>query len=339
MQREIGKQRILHVDLAASKSWVEDVPQADLQKYLGGRGLAAKWLYDRVPAGADPLGPENILIFGTGTLTGTSAPSSGRSSVTTKGPATRLYLKVSVGGHLGAEIKYAGYDYVMIHGVSPRPVYIWIKDDQVELRDASHLWGRGTRETDDLIKEELGDPGIQTGVIGPAGENRVKFACLMVSRYNAAARGGVGAVFGSKNLKAIACRGTGGLSLAKGNEYFALARRMRVALAADDGSKSLYNWGTAGLNPRTERDGHAGRTQFQPRVDRPRRAPERAIPVERRLPDRPGVVFCLFHGLPPLREQPVGDMGPCPGFRARAGDRDEPGGRVRRHGHRGRPQG
>jgi len=220
-----------------------------VRKYLGGRGLAARWLYERVPAGADPLGPENILIFGTGTLTGTSAPSSGRSSVTTKGPATKLYLKVSVGGHLGAEIKYAGYDYVMIHGVSPKPVYLWIKNDQIELRDASHLWGKGTRETDDLIKEELGDPSIQTGVIGPAGENKVKFACLMVSRYNAAARGGVGAVFGSKNLKGMACRGTGGLRPAKGNEYFALARKMRVALAADDGSKSLYNWGTAGSIP------------------------------------------------------------------------------------------
>jgi aldehyde:ferredoxin oxidoreductase len=154
-----------------------------------------------------------------------------------------------VGGHLGAAIKYAGYDYVMIHGVSPKPVYLWIDDDHVELRDAGHLWGQGTRETDDFIKEEVGDPTIQTGIIGPAGENRVKFACFMVSRYNSASRGGVGAVFGSKNLKAIACRGTGGLRLAKGKEYFALARTMRRALAADPGSTSLYNWGTAGSIP------------------------------------------------------------------------------------------
>jgi aldehyde:ferredoxin oxidoreductase len=249
MIRDIGKQRLLHVDLSDGKTWVEDVPQEDTRKYLGGRGLAAKWLYEHLPAGIDPLEPENILIFSTGTLGGTSAPSSGRSSVTTKSPATGLYLKVSVGGHLGAGIKYAGYDYVMIHGVSPKPVYLWIDDAHVELKDAGHLWGKGTRETDDLIKEEIGDPAIQTGVIGPAGENKVKFACLMVSRYNSAARGGVGAVFGSKNLKAIACRGTGGLKPAQGKEYLALARQMRGALAKDPGSDSLYNWGTAGSIP------------------------------------------------------------------------------------------
>jgi len=249
MIRDIGKQRILHVNLSDGKTSVEDVPLEDLKKYLGGRGLAAKWLYERVPAGADPLGPENILIFSTGTLTGTSAPSSGRSSVTTKSPATGLYLKVSVGGHLGAAIKYAGFDYVMIHGVAPKPVYLWIDDGTAELRDASHLWGKGTREADDLIKDDLGDPTIQTGIIGPAGENKVKFACFMVSRYNSASRGGVGAVFGSKNLKAIACRGTGGLRPAKGKEYFTLARKVRGALASDAGSGSLYNWGTAGSIP------------------------------------------------------------------------------------------
>ena len=249
MLRDIGQQRVLNVDLTEARTWVEEVPKADVLKYLGGRGLAAKWLYDRLPSGIDPLGPENILIFSTGTLTGTSAPSSGRSSITTKSPATGLYLKVSVGGHLGATIKYAGYDYVIIQGVSPRPVYLWIDDESVELRDANHLWGKGTRETDDLIKEDLGDPSIQTGIIGPAGENKVKFACFIVSRYNSASRGGVGAVFGSKNLKAIACRGTGGLRVANGTEYFALARKMRADLASDAGSESLYNWGTAGSIP------------------------------------------------------------------------------------------
>jgi aldehyde:ferredoxin oxidoreductase len=249
MIRDIGKQRVLHVGLSDGKTWVEDVPPGDLLKYLGGRGLAAKWLYEQVPAGADPLGPENVVIFSTGTLTGTSAPSSGRSSITTKSPATGLYLKVSVGGHLGAAVKYAGYDYIVVTGVSPKPVYLWIDDGKVEIRDAAHLWGHGTRQTDDLIKDELGDPAVQTGVIGPAGENKVRFACVMVSRYNSASRGGVGAVFGSKNLKGIACRGTGGVRPAKGSEYLDLALKMRKALAADPGSDSLYNWGTAGSIP------------------------------------------------------------------------------------------
>ena len=194
-----------------------------------------------------PLGPENVLIFGTGTLTGTSAPSSR--------PVVRHHQEpghrpVPEGQRRAATWARPSSTPATTtsssQGGSPKPVYLWIDDDKVELRDAAHLWGKGTRETDDLIKEELGDPTIQTGVIGPAGENRVKFACFMVSRYNAAARGGVGAVFGSKNLKAIACRGTGGLRPAQGKKFFALARKVRGALAADAGSESLYNWGTAG---------------------------------------------------------------------------------------------
>jgi aldehyde:ferredoxin oxidoreductase len=203
----------------------------------------------RVQAGIDPLGPENVLIWSPGTLSGTSAPSSGRTSVTCKGPATGLYLKVSVGGHLGAELKYAGYDYLVISGRASHPVYLWIDDDRVEIREAQHLWGKGTRETDDLIKAELDDDEIQTGIIGPAGENKVLFSCIIVSRYNSASRGGVGAVMGSKNLKAVAVRGRGALRVARSKPYFELAARMRRELAADAGSESLYNWGTSGSIP------------------------------------------------------------------------------------------
>jgi len=246
MIREVGNQRILNLDLTSGRTWVEEVPRQELLRFLGGRGIAAKILYRRVKAGIDPLGPENVLIFSTGTLTGTNAPSSGRSSVTCKGPATGLYLKVSVGGHLGAELKYAGYDYILFSGASERPVYLWIDDGQVEIRDASHLWGKGTRETDSLIKEEVGDEEVQTAVIGPGGENKVLFACIMVSLYNSASRGGVGAVMGSKNLKAIAVRGHGGLRVAEGEAYFDLATRMRQELAKDAGTESLYKWGTSG---------------------------------------------------------------------------------------------
>jgi aldehyde:ferredoxin oxidoreductase len=158
-------------------------------------------------------------------------------------------LKVSVGGHLGAELKYAGYDYLVISGQAPHPVYLWIDADQVEIRDARHLWGKGTRETDDLIKAELGDDEIQTGIIGPAGENKVLFSCIMASRYNSASRGGVGAVMGSKNLKAVAVRGREALRVARPKPYFDLAARMRRELAADAGSESLYNWGTSGSIP------------------------------------------------------------------------------------------
>jgi aldehyde:ferredoxin oxidoreductase len=247
--RPISQQRILNIDLTQRKTWVEPVPLDDLVGLLGGRGIAAKLLYERTRAGLDPLSPENVMIFGTGTLTGTNAPSSGRSSVTCKSPATGLYLKVSVGGHVGAMLRYAGWDYVVIQGAASSPVYLWVNNDQIEIRDARHLWGQGTRETDDLIKEELGDEAIHTAVIGPAGENQVLFSCIMFSRYNSASRGGVGAVMGSKNLKAIAVRGTGGLAATKGRRYYRLAAEMRSSLAADAGSESLYNWGTAGSIP------------------------------------------------------------------------------------------
>jgi aldehyde:ferredoxin oxidoreductase len=247
--RDIAAQRILNVDLTTGQVSTEEVSRRDLVRLLGGRGLAAKVLYERIPAGMDPLGPENVLIWSPGTLSGTSAPSSGRTSVTCKGPATGLYLKVSVGGHLGAELKYAGYDYLVISGRAPHPVYLWVDDDRVEIRQAQHLWGKGTRETDDLIKAELDDDEIQTGIIGPAGENKVLFSCIMVSRYNSASRGGVGAVMGSKNLKAVAVRGRGALRVARPKPYFELAARMRRELAADAGSESLYNWGTSGSIP------------------------------------------------------------------------------------------
>jgi aldehyde:ferredoxin oxidoreductase len=249
MARSIGQQRILNVDLTDRRSWVETVPPADLVKYLGGRGIAAKLLYERTRAGIHPLGPENLMILAAGTLSGTNAPSSGRSSVTCKSPATGFYLKVSVGGHVSAELRYAGWDYVVLSGAASSPVYLWIDDDKVEIRDARSLWGRGTRETDDLIKAELGDPAVRTAVIGPAGENRVLFSCIMYTRYNSASRGGVGAVMGSKNLKAIAVRGRGGLSVANGPDYYRLASDMRCTLAKDSGSESLYNWGTSGSIP------------------------------------------------------------------------------------------
>ncbi len=249
MIRDIGNQRILNVDLASGRTWTEDLAREDLLQFLGGRGINAKLLYERVGPGIDPLGPENVLIFGPGTLTGTSAPSSGRTSVTCKGPATGLYLKVSAGGHLGAELKYSGYDYLVVQGTARDPVYLWIDDGQVEIRDARHLWGLGTRDTDRVIKEELGDDEIEVGLIGPAGENGVLFSCIIFSLYNSASRGGVGAVMGSKNLKAIAARGTGGLRLAEGQEFFDLAARTRRELAKDAGSETLYRWGTAGSIP------------------------------------------------------------------------------------------
>jgi aldehyde:ferredoxin oxidoreductase len=246
MIRAIGSQQILDIDLGSRQTSVQELPAEELLSYLGGRGIAAKMLYEQVPAGTDPLGPDNILIFSPGALAGTSAPSSGRSSVTCKGPATGLYLKVNAGGHLGAELRYAGFDYVVIRGVAATPVYVWISDGKVEIRDARHLWGLGTREADRLIKAELGDNDIQTGLIGPAGENKVLFSCIIFSLFSSASRGGVGAVMGSKNLKGIAARGTGGLKVTEGQAFFDLAAKLREELARDPDMVFSYRWGTAG---------------------------------------------------------------------------------------------
>ncbi|MBW2618329.1 MAG: aldehyde ferredoxin oxidoreductase family protein [Deltaproteobacteria bacterium] len=262
MIRNLDEQKVLYVDLSAGRTWVEDVPPQEVVKFLGGRGLAAKILAQRIKPGIDPLGPDNVLIFGTGTLTGTNAPSSGRMTITAKGPATGLYLKTSVGGHLGAELKYAGYDYIVFLGAAEKPVYLWIDDGQVEIREAGRLWGQGTRQTDTLIKEELGDEDIQTAVIGPAGENKVLIACILFSRFNSASRGGIGAVMGSKNLKAVAVRGSGGLRPAQGKEFFDLASRLRHELAQDTVSGAFFQWGTIGFVPGLNEMGYLASNNF-----------------------------------------------------------------------------
>lgn len=249
MMRPIAPQNILYVNLTSGEIRSESISVDVVLKYLGGRGIAAKLLYQNTYQGLDPLGPDNPLIISTGTLTGTNAPSSGRSSITAKSPATNFYMKTSVGGHIGAELRYAGWDFLVVLGAASEPVFLLIRDGEVEIRSAAQLWGKGTRETDNLLKTELGDNAIQTAVIGPAGENQVLFSCIMCSRYNSASRGGIGAVMGSKQLKAIAVRGKGGLSLAEGEKYYHLADRMRHDLAKDSGSESLYNWGTSGSLP------------------------------------------------------------------------------------------
>ncbi len=239
--------KILHIDLAKKKIWTEELKKQLGARFLGARGINAKllWALIKKPS-IDPLGPENVLIFGTGTLTGTTAPSSGRTTVTCKGPATNLYLKTNMGGHWGAELKFAGYDHIVLHETSKSPVYIWINDDQVELRDASHLWGLNVRETDESLKQDLGDREAKVACIGPAGENLVRFAAVMNSVYHAAGRGGAGAVMGSKKVKAVAVRGTKRITIKDPDKFREVALSARESLAKDSGAQSLYNYGTSG---------------------------------------------------------------------------------------------
>jgi aldehyde:ferredoxin oxidoreductase len=237
---------ILRIDLTGKRIQRESMPVDLAIQFLGGRGLNAKMLWDLAnDKELDPLSPENILIFGTGTLTGTFAPSSGRTTVTTKSPLTGLYVKSSFGGQFGAQLKFAGYDHVVIQGKSPVPCYLAIEDQNVEIRDARHLWGKDVRETESILRAES-NREIEACYIGPAGERLVRFASIMNSVYHAAARSGVGAVMGSKNLKAVAVAGSGVVNVAQPQEFGKLVLEVREALEKDPKSGSLHKFGTSG---------------------------------------------------------------------------------------------
>jgi aldehyde:ferredoxin oxidoreductase len=240
---------VLQVDLATGKfkKW-SFTPELSAE-YIGARGYNAKLLWEMVPKGVDPLSPKNVLIFGVGPLTGTSALSSGRTTITAKGPATNLYLKVNMGGAWGGEFRFTGHSHLVFTGKAERPVYLWIDNDKVEIRDARQLWGKDVRETEHLIQQELGDNNIKVASIGPAGENLVKFAAIMCSNYNAGARGGIGAVMGSKNLKAVAVRGTSPVKVAEPKRFNDLVERSWERFNADSGVLDSHIYGTSGGVP------------------------------------------------------------------------------------------
>ncbi|MCD6362552.1 MAG: aldehyde ferredoxin oxidoreductase, partial [Synergistetes bacterium] len=171
--------RILRVDLSRGKVRVEELCVDTARAFIGGRGYASKILYDEIDPKVDPLSPENKLIFATGPLTGTPAPTGGRYMVVTKGPLTGTIACSNSGGFWGAELKSAGYDMIVFEGAADKPVYLYIKDDEVELRDASHLWGLDTHATTDKLLEEVNDSRAKVACIGPAGENLVKIACVI----------------------------------------------------------------------------------------------------------------------------------------------------------------
>lgn len=238
---------ILHVDLTSNKIWKEKLDDDLIKKYIGSRGINARLLWDNVNEKTKPLSPENVVIFGAGALSGTNAPSSGRLTVTFKSPATNAYFKANGGGYVANELKYAGYDNIIIYGKSDKPVYIYISKEKVEIVDASNIWGKTVTETDKYLKDELNTERLETLIIGPSGENLVKYAGIMSSWGSALARGGGGAVMGSKNLKAIAVYGSGALSIANPKEFSKLSLDARNKLKNDELGKMLSGLGTAGF--------------------------------------------------------------------------------------------
>lgn len=216
--------KILYVDLSEGTIEQRPLDRKLAQEYLGGRGINSRILYDEFdPAIQDPYDPRNVVCIGAGPLSGTLAPSSGRVTISVgRSPLSGAFGDGNAGGFLGPEIKYAGFDAIVIKGRAPKPVYLSIRDDQVELRDAGHLWGKDIWETDRTIREEMGDPQTQVFSIGPGGENRSAIAITICNLTRAPGGCGNGAVVGSKNLKAIAVRGTRGVKIADPEAFMAV---------------------------------------------------------------------------------------------------------------------
>jgi aldehyde:ferredoxin oxidoreductase len=212
----VGK--VAFIDLAKKKYHTEPLNMTWARLYIGGKGVAARYLLEYLPPGIDPLSPDNLLIIMTCPANGTMAPASSKYPVVTKSPLTGFWLDTHSGGAVGTELKFAGFDGIIISGKAEKPTYLYIEDGKIEFRSAEHLWGMRVSETRKAIKEELGDPQVKVMSIGPAGEKLVKIANID-SEGRQHGRGGAGAVMGSKNLKAIAVRGTGTVEVALPREF------------------------------------------------------------------------------------------------------------------------
>lgn len=238
------KRKIAFIDLTTRKISVEEISKELRKKYIGGRGLDIHLLYTNMKPGVDPLGPDNVCCISAGVLTGTPASASARTHVMAKSPLTGMLGSANMGGFFGPELRYAGFDHLVIKGASKEPVYLWIRNGEIEIRDASDLWGLDSFETQESICDLHDDPEIKSMAIGPAGENKVRFATVMTSHKNAAGRTGLGAVFGSKNLKAIAVRGTMGIDLSKPVEALAYNKEVIDRIVSTKFAKIMQKWGT-----------------------------------------------------------------------------------------------
>ena len=248
----VGK--VLRVDLTNESFAVEDLDEDLAKDYIGGRGLATKILYDEIDPAIEPLSPDNKLIFATGPLTGTGAIAGSRYMVVTKSPLTNCIACSNSGGYFGPELKYAGYDMIIFEGKAAEPVYLFINDDTIELRSAADLWGMTTHATEDAIRSCIGKPwkGDQFRIasIGPAGEKLSRAACIINDKARAAGRSGVGAVMGSKNLKAIAVKGSKGVTVTDRDKYREMIRasiEKNRSEAAKVTSQALPIYGTSVL--------------------------------------------------------------------------------------------
>ncbi|MCK5344404.1 MAG: aldehyde ferredoxin oxidoreductase family protein, partial [Candidatus Heimdallarchaeota archaeon] len=259
----VWNRKIAYIDLTSSKIKSKTISKSLRNQFLGGRGINIYHLYHHIAPGIDPIGPENALLIGTGLLTGIPALGAGRCDIAAKSPLTGAVGDSNIGGFFSPELRFAGFDHLMITGKAAKPSYIWINNGEVEIRDASHLWGKDTFETQDQIRSDLNDEQIKSLVIGEAGEKLVRYANVRTGMKNAAGRTGMGCVMGSKNLKAIAARGTMDLEFSYPDQLLDYCSEMNKMITGSRWARAQSKWGTLIIYSNTNTTGLIRTRNFQ----------------------------------------------------------------------------
>ncbi|HYE80619.1 MAG TPA: aldehyde ferredoxin oxidoreductase family protein [Clostridia bacterium] len=236
--------KILHVDLTSQKFYIEKPDAGFYRKYVGGSCLGGYYVFKNMETNTNPLDENNVIVFSVSPTTGAAVSGASRHCVTSKSPLTNTIASSEAGGYWGPELKFSGFDAIVITGKAPRPVYLWVHDDEFELKDASHIWGKITGEAQDIIREELGDDRVRVALIGPGGENLVKYACISNELGHFNGRNGMGAVMGSKNLKAIAVRGSKKLNFYDPEGVKEVAQKAVQKVRENPGSAAFKELGT-----------------------------------------------------------------------------------------------
>jgi aldehyde:ferredoxin oxidoreductase len=255
--------QILYVDLTDGSMKKRPLDRDVALNYIGGRGFSSRILLDELRPSVDPFSPDNRVILATGPLNGTPAPSASRLIVAAKSPLTGVVGDASSGGYWAPELKYAGFDAIVLRGKSEEPVYLWVEDGKAEIRSAKHLWGLKIHETSQLLKEEIDDEDIHICAIGPGGENLVRYACIVTDEESVGGRTGVGAVMGSKHLKAVVVRGSRDVRIADPKRFKEAIDAYRETLSGEVWTEVLRKLGTPNLVAHRQKLGIWGAKNFQ----------------------------------------------------------------------------
>ncbi len=286
--------KIAYIDLTTGKIQIKSIPIKLRQMFLGGRGLDAYLMYNHIKPGIDPFSPENGIFIGTGILTGALASASARTDIAGKSPLTNCFGNSNVGGFFGPELRWAGFDHLVIKGKAEKPVYLWIHNGEIEIRDATSIWGKGVHQTQEIIRKELDDPNIKILTIGIAGEKLVRFASVITDLKDAGGRTGMGALFGSKNLKAIAVRGTMDLKIAHPLEALEYNRRFITQITSSKVAQTQSKLGTPFIWGATNTQGMIRTRNFQ--LNQLEDSDEvEAEAINEKLIGRAGCFGCMIH--------------------------------------------